>query len=230
MSSRSKTSNKSHCDHFASDGSSSQHENVVPKVEFTEHPIDPEEVKKYWAAMGHVEFPTPGICHPRPVDNCPSRSCPNGLDALRSFAEFWTIGQVSPRGLQHVVGILVLSYERGLPLDVDHLEGMLMPVGSSAIVQLSPRNNMAIIAGFVSNYHDWKNFFFYVRINNASVEESCIPILRTTWGRKVTNPFPPTPNGLCTFRDLLRGGEFYWASFTPKRVHHAVVLHRSRFQ
>ncbi|KAF2567878.1 hypothetical protein F2Q68_00025483 [Brassica cretica] len=140
------------------------------------------------------------------------------------------IGQVSPRGLQHVVGILVLSYERGLPLDVDHLEGMLMPVGSSAIVQLSPRNNMAIIAGFVSNYHDWKNFFFYVRIDNASVEESCIPILRTTWGRKVTNPFPPTPNSLCTFRDLLRGGEFYWASFTPKRVHHAVVLHRSRFQ
>ncbi|KAF2567879.1 hypothetical protein F2Q68_00025482 [Brassica cretica] len=66
MSSRSKTSNKSHCDHFASDGSSSQHENVVPKVEFTEHPIDPEEVKKYWAAMGHVEFPTPGICHPAP--------------------------------------------------------------------------------------------------------------------------------------------------------------------
>ncbi|CDY18292.1 BnaC09g30420D [Brassica napus] len=60
-----------------------------------------------------------------------------------------------------------------------------MPVGSSAIVQLNPRNNMAIIAGFVSNYHDWKNFFFYVRIDNASVEESCIPILRTTWGRKV---------------------------------------------
>ena len=103
---------------------------------------------------------------------------------MRLFSRFGlAIGQVSPRGLQHVVGILVLSYKRGLPLDVDHLEGLLAPVGSSATVRLNPRNNIAIIAGFVSNYHDWKKFFFFVRIDNASVEESCIPILRTRWGR-----------------------------------------------
>ncbi|KAF2582371.1 hypothetical protein F2Q68_00004865 [Brassica cretica] len=71
------------------------------------------------------------------------------LEAIvRLFSRFGlAIGQVSPRGLQHVVGILVLSYERGLPLDVDHLEGLLAPVGSLATVRLNPRNNMAIIAG-----------------------------------------------------------------------------------
>ena len=263
------------------------------------------------AAMGHVELPIPGICHPasfraNPVDDCPSRSCPNGIDAIWSFCgvpesvEFclpvvgdivesppdgyftcfeeylmqchlWfpmpeavvqlfgrfglAIDQVSPRGLQHVVRILVLSYERCLPLDVDHLEVMLMPVGSSATIQLSPRNNIAIIAGFVLNYHDWKKFLFFVRVDNASLEESCIHILRNRWGRKdifdwlhvsfgfddirfhafvslfaVTNPLPPTPDGLCTLRDLLRSGVSYWASFTPKRVHHAVALHCSRFR
>ena len=54
---------------------------------------------------------------------------------VQLFSRFGqAIGQVSPRGLQYVVGILVLSYERGLPLDVDRLEALLMPVGSSATV------------------------------------------------------------------------------------------------
>ncbi|KAF2563176.1 hypothetical protein F2Q70_00017294 [Brassica cretica] len=258
MTSMRNTSNKSRRDRSASDGSSSQHENVVPKVAFAEHSIDPEE------AMD--------IGRPR------ATSCPNGLDTIWSFCgvpesvEFclpvvgdvsesppdgyftcfeeylmqchlWfpmleavvqlfgrfglAIDQVSPRGLQHVVRILVLSYERCLPLDVDHLEVLLMPVGSSATIQLSPRHNIAIIAGFVLNYHDWKKFLFFVRIDNASVEESCIPILRTRW---VTNPLPPTPDGLCTLRDLLRSGVSYWASFTPKRVHHAVALHCFQFR
>ncbi|KAH0898713.1 hypothetical protein HID58_048281, partial [Brassica napus] len=45
-----------------------------------------------------------------------------------------------------------------------------------------------------------------------------------------TNPLPPTTDGSCTLRDLLRSGVSYWASFTPKRVHHAVALHCSRFR
>lgn len=104
---------------------------------------------------------------------------------VRLFSRFGlSIGQINPCGLQHIFGILVLSYECGITLDVDHLEGMLMPVGSSALIRLSPRTHMAIIAEFVSNYHDWKRFFFFVRIDNSSVEESCIPIVRTRWGRK----------------------------------------------
>ncbi|KAF3497971.1 hypothetical protein DY000_02053077 [Brassica cretica] len=42
--------------------------------------------------------------------------------------------------------------------------------------------------------------------------------------------FSPTPDGLCTVRDLLHSGPSYWASFTLKQVRHAVALHCSRFQ
>jgi len=168
---------------------------------------------------------------------------------VRLFSRFGlSISQVNPCGFQHIVGILVLSYERGMTLDVDHLEGLFMSRGNSDIVQLLPRNNMAIVKGFASNFHSWKKHFIFVCVNNASVEESCIPIFRTRWGRKgipdrihasfgfddiqpyaffscfvVTNPLPSTPDDLLTVRDLLYGGPFNWASFTPKRVRRAVA-------
>ena len=127
--------------------------------------------------------------------------------------------------------------------------------GSSNTVQLCPRLNRAIIAGFAPNYRVWMQFFFFFRIDNASVEESCIPILRTIRGRKgtfdrlhasfgfdniqsyipvshfaVTNPLPPAPDGLTTIIGLLRSGEFYWALLTLKRVRRAVALHHFLFQ
>ncbi|KAG2287561.1 hypothetical protein Bca52824_047165 [Brassica carinata] len=39
---------------------------LCQNVAYVEHPIDPKEVKGYWAAMGHVELPIPGIWHPSP--------------------------------------------------------------------------------------------------------------------------------------------------------------------
>ena len=65
-------------------------------------------------------------------------------------------------GLQHIIGILVLIYERGIPLDIDHLEVLLMFKGNMGTVQLGPRPNKAIIADFVSNYRVWTQFFFFV--------------------------------------------------------------------
>ena len=242
MPSRRKASTKSHHDRSVPNGCSSQYDNIAPNVEFVEHSIDPEEANAYWVARGNLKPPRPGTWHPHPfhadpVEGCLSRSCPNGLAAIRSFCrvpesvEFhlpvagevaesppdgyftcfeaylmqfhlWfpllefivrlfsrfrlSINQVNPCGFQHIVWILVLSYERGITLDVDHLDGMLMPIRNLATVRLSPRNHMAIIAEFVSNFRDWKSFFFFVRIDNASMEESCIPILRTRWGRKDT--------------------------------------------
>ena len=170
---------------------------------------------------------------------------------VRLFGRFGLlICQVNPCNLQHLVRILVLSYERGMTLDIDHLEGLLIPQVNSDIVQLGPRNNMAIITGFASNFHSWKKYFFFLCVNNASVEGSCIPIFRTRWGRRgipdrihasfgsddiqpyafascfaVTNPLPPTSDGLLTVRDLLRGSSFYWASFTLKWV--CLALSRS---
>ncbi|KAF3559999.1 hypothetical protein F2Q69_00015238 [Brassica cretica] len=63
---------------------------LCQNVAYVEHPIDPKEVKGYWAAMGHVELPIPGIWHPSPfranhVDSCLRRSCSNGLDAILNF-------------------------------------------------------------------------------------------------------------------------------------------------
>ncbi|KAF3560730.1 hypothetical protein DY000_02015771 [Brassica cretica] len=228
-----------------------------------EHSIYPKEANGYWEAMGHVELPTPVIWHPapfraNPVDDCSSRSCPNGLDAIRSFCgvlesvEFGlpVAGEVAeslPDGYCTCFEAYLMQCHLWFPLPEAVVQlfsrfgqaiGQVSPRGLHPVdargkfghSRLSPRNNMAIIAGFVSNYHDWKKFFFFVRIDNASVEESCIPILTTRWGRKVTNPFPPTLDGLCTVRDLLHSGVSYWASFTPKRVRHAIALHRSRFQ
>ncbi|KAF3602317.1 hypothetical protein F2Q69_00035297 [Brassica cretica] len=175
---------------------------------------------------------------------------------VRLFDRFkLSVSQINPCGLQHIVGILVLSYELGMTLDVDHLEAMLKPWGNSAIVQLRPRPNMTIITEFVSNNHDWKEHFFFVRVNDASVEENDIPIFRTRRGRKGipdrvsasfdfddvrsyvlvfhfadTNPLPPNLEVLRIARDLLRGGPSFWPMFTPKRVRRAVTLHHSRFQ
>ncbi|KAF2557427.1 hypothetical protein F2Q68_00016791 [Brassica cretica] len=160
MYSRKKASTKSHRHSSAPDNSSSQHDDVAPKVEFAEHSVGPEEAEAYWAARGE--------------------SCPNGISAVRSFCrtpelvEFrlpepgevsgyppegyfrcyeaylmqcnlWSpipeiivqlfdrfkflIGQVNTCGLQHIVGILVLSSQLGTTLDADHLEALLQPGG-----------------------------------------------------------------------------------------------------
>lgn len=51
----------------------------------------------------------------------------------------------------------MLSYELGVTLDASHLEAMLRPCGTSAIVQIKPQPAITIITEFYSNYHDWKS-------------------------------------------------------------------------
>ncbi|KAG2328735.1 hypothetical protein Bca52824_011463 [Brassica carinata] len=92
MSSRRKSSSKSHRDCFVPGGSSSHFNDDVPKVEFEIPSVDPKEEKAYWKANGVVKTPRPGIWNPRsfrdnPVEGCPSRSCPNGLAAIRAPIE-----------------------------------------------------------------------------------------------------------------------------------------------
>ena len=80
----------------------------------------------------------------------------------------------------------MLGHERGMTLDVDYLEALLKPVGSSTsfMCRLSPRNEMEIIKGFASNAHNFKKSDFFVRLDSASVAESCNPIFRCRWSRK----------------------------------------------
>ncbi|KAL0722981.1 hypothetical protein Bca4012_037580 [Brassica carinata] len=42
-----------------------------------------------------------------------------------------SIGQIYPCGLQHILGLLVLSYKLGTPLNVNHLRAMHSPCGTS---------------------------------------------------------------------------------------------------
>ncbi|KAH0853468.1 hypothetical protein HID58_093162, partial [Brassica napus] len=120
----------------------------------------------------------------------------------------------------------------------------------------SSGDRAGVLKGFPQGDRGWKSYFFYVRLDQASVAVECLPSFRRLWGVGgnvlndhslfsyhplfftlylnyvyfvVHNPIPPFLEDLCVVRNLLRGGPLLWGYFSPERVRAAVETHRSCF-
>ena len=81
MSSRRKKSGKSGRDCFVANGSSSQFNDAVPKVEFEIPSVDPEDAAAYWEACGGLKPARAGLWTPPPFipnheADCQARAVP----------------------------------------------------------------------------------------------------------------------------------------------------------
>ncbi|XP_024014513.1 uncharacterized protein At3g60930, chloroplastic-like [Eutrema salsugineum] len=138
-----------------------------------------------------------------------------------------SIGQIMPRGLRHMIGILVRSFECGLDFELNHLLNLLeirkAPKGNRFYI--SNKAKRRIIGGFPSKDQLWTESFFYVLVNEASVGEDYVCRTKTAWGPLVRCYLPPIPDDLFTVRDSLSARKVNWRkNFTLERVEKARAI------
>ncbi|KAG5377925.1 hypothetical protein IGI04_025767 [Brassica rapa subsp. trilocularis] len=144
MSSKKKVAKK------GSSSASAYEEHIVPKMEFVPHSVHPAENEAWWVAhYGSMTPPKeksfPVLTHRGVEKEDASRTPPEGYftcyEAFVVRCPLWfpipeilvrvldrfevAISQLTPLAIQHLIGILILSYEHGLSLSVDHFEALL---------------------------------------------------------------------------------------------------------
>lgn len=73
-----------------------------------------------------------------------------------------------------------------MELNADYLEGFfgLSQTRVKHLYSFKPRHHMEIVKGFTTNDYSWRDYFFFVRLDEASIAEECLRAFKRSWGRR----------------------------------------------
>ncbi|KFK40320.1 hypothetical protein AALP_AA3G359500 [Arabis alpina] len=120
---------------------------------------------------------------------------------------FWrnkiALAQATPRGIRHLVGILVRGRECRKEVSVYHYLNLLKigsrgMVGNDMIVAIGAQVGCLVIDDQPTKDRHWINYFFYVKISEASMGDQWLEKVVTRWRYRGPSGFPPCPDGLFT--------------------------------
>ncbi|XP_024010677.1 uncharacterized protein At3g60930, chloroplastic-like [Eutrema salsugineum] len=139
-----------------------------------------------------------------------------------------------PRGLRHMIRILVRGYECGIEIGVDHLRNVLEIRRSSKLDKyyISNKRIWRIIGGFPSKDDSWDDYFFYVPVDEATIGNDFLNLTKTDWGPLgsslivlVRDPLPPVPEDIAQAKEILTARKVNWRKhFSFARVEKARAL------